>query len=475
MAPARAPTPPPNRDPEVVATARRRVFTAEYKLRILRQADACTQPGELGALLRHEGLYSSHLTEWRRARDAGGVSALQPAKRGPKAVPVDERDIEVKQLRREVARLQARLERAEVIIDVQKKVAFAPGDPPTEPELRREKLMEAALQWAPKVGGLRVACGALGVPRASLYRGLRGPIHGPKLPPKPQPRALSDGERQAVLNVLNSERFSDKAPGEVYSTLLDEGVYHCTERTMYRILDDNEQVRERRNQLRHPEYTKPELLATGCNEVWSWDITKLKGPAKWTYFYLYVILDIFSRKVTGWMLADRESATLATALVTQTCEKEGISEGQLTLHADRGSAMKSLALAELLANLGITKTHSRPHVSDDNPYSESQFKTLKTRPEFPKQFGAIEDARAFCRGFFRWYNHEHRHSGIAMLTPVMLHSGHGQAVLDARMHVRLKAYAANPRRFVRGAPTRVMVPEAAWINPPRPGKAPAGG
>ncbi len=326
--------------------------------------------------------------------------------------------------------------------------------------------MEAALQWAPKIGGLRAACHAFGVPRASMHRGLRGPFHGPKVPAKPQPRALDPDERQKVLDVLNSERFSDKAPGEAHATLLDDGEYLCSERTMYRILDDNEQVRERRNQLRHPEYKKPELLATGPNQVWSWDITKLKASTKWHYHYLYVILDIFSRKVTGWMLAECESAALAKELVEQTCEKEGISPGQLTLHADRGSAMKSLALAELLANMGITKTHSRPYVSDDNPYSESHFKTLKTRPEFPKQFGSIEDARAFCRGFFRWYNHEHRHSGIAMLTPVMLHCGHGQAVLDARMHVRLAAYAANPRRFVNGPPVRLMVPKAAWINPP---------
>ena len=326
--------------------------------------------------------------------------------------------------------------------------------------------MEAATHWAPKIGGIRVACSAFGVARASLYRRLRGPMFGPSKPARPQPRALGPGERQDVLDILNSKEYSDKAPGEVHAILLDDGVYHCSERTMYRILADNDQVRERRNQLRHPEYKKPELLATGPNQVWSWDITKLKGPVKWTYFYLYVLLDIFSRKVTGWMLADCESAALAKELVLQSCDKEGIVSGQLTLHADRGSAMKSLPLANLLANLGITKTHSRPHVSDDNPYSESQFKTMKYRPDFPKLFGSIEDGRAFCRSFFRWYNHEHRHSGIGMLTPVMLHNGHGQAVLDARTHVRLAAYAAHPERFVKGPPARELVPEAAWINPP---------
>jgi len=329
--------------------------------------------------------------------------------------------------------------------------------------------MDAAAEYAPKIGGIKAACTMLGVPRADWYRRCLAAnrVFGPRTRPAPQPRALTSSQRQRVVDTLNSERFADKAPGEVYATLLDEGVYLCSERSMYRYLNDNAQVRERRNQLRHPEYKKPELLATGPNQVWSWDITKLKGPVKWTYFYLYVILDIFSRKVVGWMLADAESATLAKQLVTQTCEKEGIIAEELTLHADRGSAMKSLALAELLANMGITKTHSRPHVSDDNPYSESQFKTLKYRPEFPKTFGSIEDARAFCRQFFRWYNHEHRHSGIAMLTPVMMHSGHGQEVLDARMYVHMQAYTANPERFVRGAPRRQLVPAAAWINPPK--------
>jgi putative transposase len=333
--------------------------------------------------------------------------------------------------------------------------------------------MTAATAFAPELGGLKAACDVLGVPRADWYRRRKAATSLPllKKPRAAQPRALLATERQAVLDVLNSERFADKAPGEVYATLLDEGVYLCSERSMYRILQDNSQVRERRKQLRHPEYTKPELMATAPNQVWSWDITKLKGPAKWTYFYLYVILDIFSRKVVGWMLADSECASLAVKLVASSAEKEGISPGQLTLHADRGSAMKSVALAQLLANLGITKTHSRPYVSDDNPFSESQFKTMKYMPTFPKLFGSIEDARAFCRAFFRWYNDEHRHSGIAMLTPSMLHSGIGQATLDARALV-----LSTPHRFVQGKPVRQLVPKAAWINPPRqPATTPAEG
>jgi len=337
--------------------------------------------------------------------------------------------------------------------------------------------MVAATAFAPELGGLETACQVLGVPRAAWYRHRKAatcpPL--PKTVRAPQPRALVAAEREKVLDTMNSDRFADKAPGEVYATLLDEDIYLCSERSMYRILGANAQVRERRKQLKHPQYKKPELLATGPNQVWSWDITKLKGPAKWTYFYLYVILDIFSRKVVAWMLADSECASLAKKLVEQSTTAEGVSAGQLTLHADRGSAMKSLALAELLANLGITKTHSRPHVSDDNPFSESHFKTLKYMPTFPKLFGSIEDARAFCRAFFRWYNEEHRHSGIAMLTPSMMHSGIGQAVLDARSAVLLKAYAATPHRFVRGQPVRQLVPEAAWINPPTLPTTPSGG
>jgi putative transposase len=268
---------------------------------------------------------------------------------------------------------------------------------------------------------------------------------------------------------LHSERFVDKAPGEVVATLLDEGVYHCSERTMYRILKGNDEVRERRNQLRHPEYKKPELLATGPNQVWSWDITKLKGPVKWTWFYLYVILDIFSRYVVGWLLARRESAALAKRLIGDSCEKQGIESGQLLIHADRGTSMKSKCLAQFLADLGVTKSHSRPHVSDDNPFSEAQFKTLKYRPEFPDRFGSFEDGLRLCREFFPWYNTEHRHSGIGMLTPEMVHYGLADAVLENRRRVLASAYGAHPERFVKGPPIPRPLPEEVWINPPKSG------
>ncbi len=328
-------------------------------------------------------------------------------------------------------------------------------------------MMLAATELTPAVS-IAVACAAFDVPRASWYRHARPlpVVYGPKMA-KHSPRALAKQERQEVLATLNGVEFQDDAPAAVVATLLDRGEYMCSERTMYRILDANAQVRERRSQLRHPVYTKPELLATRPNQVWSWDITKLKGPVKWSYFQLYVILDIFSRYVVGWMLADREDSELAKQLMTETIEKEKAIAGELTIHADNGPAMKSKQVSQLLADLSVTKSHSRPHVSDDNPYSESQFKTMKYRPEFPDRFGSGPDARAHCRAFFDWYNNEHHHSGIEMLTPAQLHTGCGTAVLAARAQVMMTAYALNSNRFVNGAPVARKVPAAAWINPPQ--------
>lgn len=326
--------------------------------------------------------------------------------------------------------------------------------------------MSAVQELASSVG-IAKACAGLGLPRATYYRQLSPQREKTKEPRRSQPRALSEAEREAVLDILNSERFADRSPAEIYATLLDERVYLCSRRTMYRILAQAGEVRERRNQLRHPEYQKPELLATEPNQVWSWDITKLLGPAKWTYYHLYVIIDIYSRYVVGWMVATCESASLAERLIEETCKKQGIVPGQLTIHADRGSSMKSKAVAHLLADLGITKTHSRPHVSDDNPFSESQFKTLKYCPTFPSRFGSIEDARAFCRSFFPWYNNDHRHSGIGLLTPSMVHHGQAIYVVDSRNAVLAAAYEAHPERFVRKIPVVSPPPEAVWINPPK--------
>jgi putative transposase len=325
--------------------------------------------------------------------------------------------------------------------------------------------MNAAIELSYSLGRAP-ACEALGLSRASFYRSLVCLLPKPSKPrPKPA-RALSLEEREDVLTTLNSERFLNHAPAEIYATLLDEENYLCSISTMYRILADAGEVRERRDQLSHPHYTKPELLATRPNEVWSWDITKLLGVAKWTYYYLYVILDIFSRYVVGWMVAPGESGELAKHLLKETCAKQRIEEGQLTIHADRGSSMKSKSVAFLLADLGITKTHSRPHVSNDNPFSESQFKTMKYRPEFPDRFWNIEESRSFCQYFFPWYNEEHRHSGIALLTPHDAHYGKAERVVQNRQRVLNKAYANHPERFVRKPPTAQIAPPAVWINPP---------
>ena len=327
--------------------------------------------------------------------------------------------------------------------------------------------MQVVEEMAPSVPTAPL-CDALGVSRATLYRrhlAARTQTCGPK--PRPTPsRALGPAERHQVLDVLHSERFVDTAPAEVVATLMDEKKYLCSARSMYRILASEDEVGERRNQLRHPNYEKPELLATGPNQVWSWDITKLKGPAKWTYFYLYVMLDIFSRYAVGWMVAQRENAELAKRFIRETCDKEGIKQEQLTIHSDRGSPMKAKTTGQLLADLGVTKSHSRPHVSNDNPFSESLFKTFKYRPGFPKRLGSQQDALSWSRKFFTWYNQHHRHSGIAMLTPEMVHRGQAMAVLDKRHEVALAAYGTHPERFVNGPPKPVATPHAVWINPP---------
>lgn len=377
--------------------------------------------------------------------------------------------------------------------------------------------MDTVMQHAAVVG-IAALCVALGIARATLYRrqrtvveeamsstgelGGRSPVavcgqgtEGATVPPadtlsdqsvdaarketalvvaaptamvkRSSPRALSDEERTQVLAVLNEERFCNLAPSEIYATLLDEGTYHCSERTMYRILDENRQVRERRNQLRHPTYVKPELMACKPNQLWSWDITKLKTFVKSQYLHLYVILDVFSRYVVGWLVADRESGDLAKALIDETCTRQGITPGELTFHADNGAAMVAQPVAFLLASLGITKSHSRPHVSDDNPFSEAQFKTLKYRPDFPERFASLEHARAFLRDFFAWYNTQHHHDALALLTPHEVHHGLVAERLAQRARVLDAAYAAHPERFVRRPPTPASLPDAVWINPPK--------
>ena len=317
--------------------------------------------------------------------------------------------------------------------------------------------------------GIVPMCAALGLARATFYRQRRRPAAGAIVPRvRRAPRqALAPTEREAVLALLHDEQFVDLPPAQVWAQVLDAGrVPPCSIRTMYRVLAANQEVRERRNQLRHPVYQKPELLATGPNQVWSWDITKLLGPVKWTYFYLYVLLDIFSRYVVGWLLARQESAALAKVLIQDSCQRQAIDAGQLIIHADRGPSMTSQPVALLLATLGVLPSHSRPHVSDDNPFSEAQFKTLKYRPDFPARFGSLEDSEGFCQRFFPSYNTEHRHVALGLMTPYDMHYGLAQAKWEQRAVVLRAAYAAHPERFPRGIPLPPPLPTAAWINKP---------
>jgi len=329
-------------------------------------------------------------------------------------------------------------------------------------------MLSGAVALAQTVG-IAPACDALGVPRSSFYHAQQAPRSPvPRKPRPPSPRALSTAERHEVCQVLNSERFVDRAPRTVYAILLDEGWYLCSWRTMYRILAAEAASQERRAQRRHPTYVRPELLATGPCQVWSWDITKLRGPLPGLWYSLYVILDIFSRKIVGWLIAECEDAALAEVLIAESCAREGIVPQQLTLHADRGAPMTSKTVAELLLDLGVTRSHSRPSVSNDNPYSESQFKTMKYGSWYPERFASIEEARTWMREFVAWYNTEHRHSGIGLLAPQIVHSGQARAHLAARQRVLDAAYQVHPERFVRGQPHPPIVPTVVGINLPPP-------
>ena len=322
--------------------------------------------------------------------------------------------------------------------------------------------MIAVEQLAPIVG-LVLACAALAVSRATMYRRLWPEMTCAEPRPSP-PRALSRAEKEHVLDVLRSPRFVDQAPAEVVYTLLDEGEYLCSVRGMYRILASSAEVRERRDQLRHPAYAKPELLATAPNQVWSWDITVLRSLGG--HLYLYVIIDIFSRKTVGWLLATKQSGPLAKRLIRETCSREGVEPAQLTIHSDRGTQMKSKTVAQLYADLDITASFSRPQVSNDNPYSEAQFKTMKYCAEFPDRFDSMNHARSFCRSFFEGYNEKHRHSGLRYLTPNQVHLGISARIVSARQCVLDAAHENHPERFVRSPPRALAPPAAVYINPP---------
>ena len=329
---------------------------------------------------------------------------------------------------------------------------------------------DAVAELAPLIGK-RAACRATGRPQASYYRQHRQspaplPVHGPKRAPRPQPRALSEAERAGVRAVLNSGDFVDQAPAAVYHQLLDEGVYLCSPSTMYRILRQHGEVRERRRHATHPAHVKPELLATAPNQVWSWDITRLRGPVKRVFYHLYSIIDIYSRYTVGWMVAAREDEHLAERLIADTLAKQNIPAGQLTIHADRGSSMTSRTVAQLLSDLDVDRSHSRPRVSNDNPFSEAQYKTLKYRPDFPDRFTSVQEARTHCKAFFWWYNNEHRHSGIAWHTPHDVHYGLTEQVRAARADTLTAAYTRHPQRFVRKPPQPPVIPTTVWINEP---------
>jgi putative transposase len=327
--------------------------------------------------------------------------------------------------------------------------------------------MKAVAELTEQNVPVQIACEALNVARSSYYyRWQERRLATPTTERAPSARRLDDAERQVVRATLNSERFADQSPYQVHATLLDEGRYLCSVSTMYRLLRDHDEVRERRNQLRHPSYSKPQLLATAPNQLWSWDITKLRSLDKWRYYYLYVLLDVFSRYVVGWMVAEREAAELARQLVEASCEKQDITRAQLTLHADRGAPMVAKSLSQLLIDLGVAKSHARPHTPNDNPFSEAHFKTLKYRPDFPGVFGSAQDARCWARPTFDWYNHHHKHSSLGFLTPADVHFGRAADRLQQRHAVMLAAYERHPERFVNGLPAMTPLPTEVWINPP---------
>lgn len=400
---------------KVTAKVTRRRFSAKYKMQILDEAAACTARGEIGALLRREGLYSSHLGKWRQQTERGQLAGLQPKKRGPVAQSADPRDKRVAELEKELNNVTRRAERAEALVEIQKKDLAAAGHRPAVAG-GDDVMVAAVMEHAPEPRHRRHVCSVRRGAADVLPQACRGP------------------------------RAACEAAGATANT----------------------EARERRDLARHPVYERPELLATKPNQLWSWDITKLKGPTKWTYFQLYVIFDVFSRYVVGWMVASRESANLAKRLIAETCRRQGIEEVQLTLHADRGTSMKSKRVAFLLADLGVTKSHSRPHVSDDNPCSEAQFKTLNYRPDFPKKFGCIQDSRTHCIDFFARYNDEHQHSGLAMFTPAEVHYGRVEEQLTAKQAVVDAAFEPHPDRFPHRRPVVKRPRAEVWINPPWP-------
>ncbi|MGH2767116.1 MAG: IS3 family transposase, partial [Actinomycetota bacterium] len=448
-------------EPSLPERPRRRSFTVSYKLAVLEEYEGCTDPGAKGAVLRREGLYSSHIVEWRRARDAGVLAGLAPKPRPKRFTP--ER-AELTLLRRRAERAEAELAKARLVIEIQGKSIRALGEAAGRERRGPEAaaVIDAAFSELSPVVGTRAACAAVGRARATHYRRLKPPLAGPPRPRRSPPNALSEKERQAVVEALHEPRFCDQAPAQVWATLLDEGTYLGSEATMYRELRRRGEVSERRRQATHPPRVVPELVATRPAQVWSYDATTLRGPVRGVHYQLFVMLDIFSRYAPGWLVVDQECAEVVKAWIGQVVAAHGgVQPGSLTIHADRGSAMTSRPVAVLLADLKIGRTHSRPHVSNDNPYSEANFKTLKYCPAFPDRFGSLEDARVFCDTFFEHYNHHHRHSGIGYHTPASVHFGTAAQVRAHRAAILDAAYAAHPERFVNKTPTPPPLPGAA--------------
>lgn len=438
---------------------KRRTFTAEYKAKIVAEYDAA-EHGERGAILRREGLYSSHITEWRKTAEAGATAALSPKTK-------DRRDREIEVLRARAENAEAELAKTTAALDLVGK-AHALLETLSEntgtPKPQRRVINPAVDQLA-ELTSTKKACEVLGRPRASYYRAKQPPVHGPAPKRPTPPNALTEAEQTQVLKVLTSERFCDKAVAQTWATLLDEGTYLCSMSTMHRLLRAHGAAGERRRLATHPAKKKPELLATGPGQVWSWDITKLRGPARGIWFQLYVVLDIFSRYVVAWTLQNTEDCEIAVTMLEEAMGVHGIPEA---VHADRGTSMTSKPLAQLLLDLGVDRSHSRPRVSNDNPFSEAAFKTLKYAPVFPESFGSLADARAFCEAFFGYYNHEHRHSGIGLHTPASVHHGTATQIRAQRQHTLDAAHAAHPERFGNHRPTAPQLPKAAWINQPSP-------
>ena len=442
---------------EVELRPKRRRFTLEYKRRIIREADACTEPGQIGALLRREGLYSSALTRWRRQLQASsGGSQQERGSRNGHAEALRQHKLEIKRLKRKLAK-------AETIIEGQT-ILRAIWDRRDRPG--RIALMQALTMHTPAITKAE-ACRWMGVSRSRFYRAMNPKPRSSRRNKRHGGRRIPVVERERIRAVLNSERFYDMPPRQIYATLLDEGCYLCHWRTMYRILAERDEVGERRNQRQHPPYRKPELLATGPNQLWSWDITKLRGPQKWVHYSLYVIMDVYSRYVVGWAIAPGESGLLAHTLIETTCRRQGIAPNQLVIHSDRGSAMTSKTVAQLLVELGIDRSLARPYNSNDNPYSEAQFKTMKYRPTYPERFGSLEHAKAWASRFFHWYNHGHYHTGLALMLPAVVHYGEARAVRAARQRTLREAYRKHPERFPNGVPYVPLPPRAAWINKPK--------